>query len=70
MMRHMAPLVGKGRVPLMTMFGLLALSIPPFVLAEASLFVVAGFGFIVTILCCFVGAMRITREHQIDRTES
>jgi len=57
----MSTLVGEGRVPLIIMFGVLAVSIPPFAIADANIAVVFGFGLIVTIVCCGAGVLRIIR---------
>lgn len=57
----MTTLVGKGRVPLMVMYGVLAVSIPPLVIADASMAVVFAFGLLVTVTCCGVGVLRIIR---------
>jgi uncharacterized membrane protein YeaQ/YmgE (transglycosylase-associated protein family) len=45
----------------MLMYGVLAISIPPFVIAGACMAGVFSFGLLVTITCGLVGAFQITR---------
>lgn len=45
----------------MVMYGVLAVSIPPLVIADASMAVVFAFGLLVTVTCCGVGVLRIIR---------